>query len=100
MSGTADERPHHVKFGPPCHGSGSYTRHEGDSAITLLRYDRQASPPHRGAHLTADGRWHTDERPDRIVWRGSDHGEPVTPDQASEIAAEMGHHPAVLHEAV
>jgi hypothetical protein len=94
------QRPERVEFCIPGQGSGFYTRYVGDRVGGLLRYDRWADPgtfPH-GAYLGKDGRWHASKTPDRNVWLGSDDGEPVTADEARQLAVELGHSPTVLDD--
>ncbi|MGL5930258.1 MAG: hypothetical protein ACRCY8_15100 [Dermatophilaceae bacterium] len=84
-------RPVTVDYDIPGHGRGWYTRHRGDRASSLLRFDRDALSGRAGAVLCWDGRWRWSESPERNVWRGSDYGEPVSARQARRIAAEFGH---------
>ncbi|MEV6772958.1 hypothetical protein AB0N05_30415 [Nocardia sp. NPDC051030] len=92
------QRPYRVEFGPGCDGTGFYTRYEGDRVTGLIRYDLQAGGGPSGARLDRDGRWYADERPERNVWRGSDYGDSVPPEQACEIAVALGHDPAVMND--
>ncbi len=85
-------RPVRVAYDIPGHGRGWYTRYEGDAPGSLLRYDRAvATGVGAGAVLYADGRWRHSESPERNVWLGSNHGEPVSVEQARGIAVEFGH---------
>jgi hypothetical protein len=99
FSGGDRSRPIGVGYEIPEHGGGFYRRYEGDAPVGLLRYDGSQSWP-SGARLGRDGQWLVDERPYRNRMLGSDHGDPVTHDEAGDILEQLGHSRDLLYEPV
>jgi hypothetical protein len=64
--------------------------HSGTLGPVLLRYDLRGAGPHRGARLGIDGRWHASTQPEGLMWTGTGSGDPITADQAREVARRLG----------
>jgi hypothetical protein len=89
-----------VEYQIPGHGRGFYQRHEGDVPLVLLRHDAAQPWPYGGAYLGREGRWVLDERPYRNRLLGSDHGDPVSHEEAAEILEHLGLDRALLYAPV
>lgn len=62
----------------------------GTLGPVLLRYDLRGRGMHRGARLGADGRWHASTAPDSLMWLGTGAGEPISAEEAREVACGLG----------
>jgi hypothetical protein len=94
FAGGDPSRSRRITYDLPGHGYGLYTRYAGDHPTGLIRFDRHERS---GARLDADGHWWWTESPERNVWLGSDHGEPVSTQQAEQVAVALGHPASAIH---